>query len=74
MIFDQDLCLLMFDGTCDMTETSYFGKLNLTLVSVVPLAMFLTVPPLKVLSVRLQLVNPIKKVPGFTIGLALDMR
>ena len=26
--------------TCDMIETSYFGKLNSTLVSVVPLAMF----------------------------------
>ena len=33
--FDQDLCL-----TCDMNSRSYFGKMNSTLGSVVPLAMF----------------------------------
>ena len=37
--FDQDLC-----GTCVMTSISYFGKMNSTLGSVVPLAMFCTTP------------------------------
>ena len=36
MKFDQDLCL-----NVNMTETSYFGKLNSTPGSVVPLAMFM---------------------------------
>ena len=34
--FDQDLCL-----NFDMTSSSYFDKMNSTLGSVVPLAMFL---------------------------------
>ena len=36
--FDQDLCL-----NFDMTSSSYFDKMNSTLGSVVPLAMFLEV-------------------------------
>ena len=35
MKFDQDL------WNCDMTSRSYFGKMNSTLGSIVPLAMFI---------------------------------